>query len=78
MTRKRNCRDCKKELVGKYYLITGTGGYEASRANFCSLCCDKRKNFPNIRKLIEERETQVIEKEVGNKLWDGISEFEDK
>ncbi|CAG8847935.1 26831_t:CDS:2, partial [Racocetra persica] len=51
----RNCRDCKKELVGKYYLITGIprNGYEASRANYCASC------------------------EVGDKIEDEISEFED-
>jgi hypothetical protein len=78
MARQRKCRDCKKELTGKYYIISGVGGYEASRANFCSLCCDKRKKNSNLKMLIEEGEVKVVEKEVGDKLMDNISEFEDK
>ena len=39
----RKCYDCKKELTGKYWLITGFphNGYKASRANYCAACCDK-------------------------------------
>ncbi len=80
MTRKRECKDCKKELTGKYYLIVGAfmNGYEASRANFCSSCCDKWKKKTLIKKQIERGEAKIVEKEVGNKIDDEISEFEDK
>ncbi|RHZ37467.1 hypothetical protein [endosymbiont GvMRE of Glomus versiforme] len=78
MTRQRNCRDCKKELTDKYYIITCVGAYEASRANFCFLCCEKKKNIRLIKKLIEEGLEKVIEKKVGDKLYDDISDFEDK
>ena len=78
MARQRKCRDCKKGLTGKYYIISGTRGFEASRANFCSSCCDKKKKIPSIKRKIEEGEVKVVEKEVGDKLMDEISDFEDK
>ncbi|KLL05049.1 MAG: hypothetical protein MRERV_6c022 [Mycoplasmataceae bacterium RV_VA103A] len=81
MARKRNCRDCKKELVGKYYLITGLphNGYKASRANYCASCVDKWKQ-KEIMKVIyfPKGYSRIIEKEVGDKIEDEISEFEDK
>ena len=81
MARKRNCRDCKRELTGKYYIITGLprNGYEASRANYCASCRDKWKQERIMKEIyLPKGYSKIIEKEVGDKIEDEISEFEDK
>lgn len=77
----RKCYDCKKELTNKYWLITGIplNREKASRANYCATCCDKKKNLPVVKEVyLKKGLTEIIEKEVGDKTEDQISEFEDK
>jgi len=80
MVRQRTCKNCKKELTDRYYLIVGgVNGYKASRANFCYSCCNKqRRKNSLLKRLIERGDIKIIEKETGNKIDDEISEFEDK
>ncbi|CAG8598535.1 1840_t:CDS:2 [Diversispora eburnea] len=80
MARKRNCRDCKKELTDKYFLFTGTfpfSGEEgdgtrtsASRANYCASCRikwnlpDNKTLLNSIRKARQELEPYLQKPEI--------------
>ncbi|KLL02731.1 MAG: hypothetical protein MRECE_49c012 [Mycoplasmataceae bacterium CE_OT135] len=84
MARQRECQVCKKQLTSKYWMITGypRNNYKASRANYCASCCDKISKEPFrsdlFKRQFERGWIKIIEKEVGSKMDDEISEFEDK